>query len=187
MLSRQKLYLMMKLLSQAIKLPGDVLEAGAGSGGSARLMVNCLADSKITKHMWLLDTFAGYQKVDTSKDGQHVHLNDCKCSSKEEVERLLTDQAATVHIIQGLIPGTLEQVKADKLCFAHIDVNLYEPTLTATDFVLRRLVHGGIVLFDDYCWPATYGARRAIDEVCANHRQEIICVPESTQAFLIKN
>lgn len=187
MLSRKKLYLLMKLFSQAIKLHGDVLEAGAGSGGSARLMLNCLADSKITRHMWLLDTFAGYQRVDSSKDGRHVHLNDCRCASKEEVERLLADQAATVHIIQGLIPDTLAQVKADKLCFAHIDVNLYEPTVTASNFVLERLVQGGIILFDDYCWPATYGTRCAVDEVCANHQQEIICVPESTQAFLIKN
>lgn len=137
--------------------------------------------------MWLLDTFAGYQKVDSSKDGQHMHLNDCRCSSQEEVKRLLADQAPDVHIIQGLIPHTLEQVTADKLCFAHIDVNLYEPTLTASNFVLERLVHGGIILFDDYCWPATYGARRAIDEVCAKHHQDIICVPESTQAFLIRN
>lgn len=187
MLSKQKLYILMKLFSQATKLPGDILEAGAGSGGSARLMLNCLADSKIKKQVWLLDTFAGYQKVDSSKDGQHMHLNDCRGSSQEEVKRLLADQAASVRIIKGLIPGTLEQVSADKLCFAHIDVNLYEPTLTASNFVLERLVQGGIILFDDYCWPATYGARRAIDEVCANHRQEIICIPESTQAFLIRN
>jgi hypothetical protein len=63
---------------------------------------------------------------------------------------------------------------------------LYEPTLTASDFVLQRLTNGGIILFDDYCWPATYGARRAIEELCAGNRQEVICVPESTQAFLIK-
>src|SRR5581483_5999759 len=147
MLSRKKLYFLAKLFAQAIKLPGDVFEAGSGSGGSARLMLNCLAESKTTKPMWLLDTFAGYQRVDASKDCEHVRLNDCRCNSKEEVEQLLADRAATVRIIEGLIPGTLEQVSAEKFCFAHIDVNLYEPTLAASNFVLERLVHGGIILF----------------------------------------
>jgi hypothetical protein len=102
------------------------------------------------------------------------------------VARLLANPTVEVNLIAGLIPGTLEQVKADVLCFAHIDVNLYEPTLAATEFCLQRVGKGGVILFDDYGWPATYGARQAIDEVCARHHQQVICVPESTQAFLIR-
>src|SRR5437899_2610568 len=63
MLPRQKLYFLRKLLRQTLSLEGDILEAGVGSGGSARLMLDCLRDANVHKRMWLLDTFAGYQKV----------------------------------------------------------------------------------------------------------------------------
>lgn len=187
MLSRQKLYFLLKLFKQTLPLAGDIFEAGVGSGGSARLMLDSLMGTKLKKRMWLLDTFEGYQKVDADRDGKHVQINQCKCNSKEEVGKLLANDLAEVNLIAGLIPGTLESVKTNALSFAHIDVNLYEPTMAAADFCLERLARGGIILFDDYCWPATYGAREAIDEVCARRRQEVICVPESTQAFLIKN
>jgi hypothetical protein len=186
MLSRQKLYFLLKLFGLTVGLEGDVFEAGVGSGGSARLMLDRLIRAKSTKSMWLLDTFAGYQKVDSAKDGKHVQLNQCKCHSKEEVGRLLANDHIATNLIAGLIPASLAEVKAKIFSFAHIDVNLYEPTLTATDFVLARLVKGGVILFDDYSWPATYGARRAIDEICSLKGQEVICVPESTQAFLMK-
>ena len=141
----------------------------------------------MTKTLWLLDTFEGYQKIDQKKDGAHVQINQCRCNSYEEVERLLANNEVSVNLIKGLIPATLAKVSTNKICFAHIDVNLYEPTLAATEFCLDRLVPGGIMVFDDYCWPATYSARKAIDEACADLKQAVICVPESTQAFLIRS
>lgn len=187
MLSRQKLYYLLRLLSQVFKLDGDVFEAGTGSGGSAFLMLKILANSKADKQMWLLDTFAGYQKVEPTLDGQHVKVHQCTCKSKEDVEKLLSGTKVTTHLIEGLIPATLEKVTCNSICFAHIDVNLYEPTFAATNFVLDRLTKGGIILFDDYCWPATFGARIAIDKACAHRHKNVIAVPESTQAFLINS
>jgi len=184
MLSRMKLYYLYKFFRQSLGIPGDVFEAGSGSGGSSRLMLNSLLEAKVPKQMWLLDTFEGYQKVDAEKDGAHVKVNQCRCESKEYVERLLRNDSVLVHVIKGLIPGTLAQVKADKICFAHIDVNLHEPTFAATNFVLERMSPGGIVVFDDYGWPATYGARQAIDEISRKHWQQVIALAE--QAFLIK-
>jgi SAM-dependent methyltransferase len=186
-LSRQKLYLLFHLCSQTLDLDGDIFEAGVGSGGSARLVLDCLLNQKVRKTLWLLDTFEGYQKIDRQKDGAHVQINQCRGKSFEEVERLLANDTAAVKLIKGLIPGTLADVTTSKICFAHIDVNLFEPTLAATEFCLRRLVPGGIIVFDDYCWPATYSARKAIDEACGAVGQTVICVPESTQAFLIRS
>ena len=186
MLSRQKLYFLLQLCCQTLNVDGDIFEAGVGSGGSARLMLDCLLRYKLRKQVWLLDTFEGYQKIDLHRDGNHMHINQCRCNSKEEVECLLANDVVAVKLIKGLIPATLAEVRTDKIAFAHIDVNLYEPTLAATEFCLQRLTPGGIMLFDDYCWPSTYGARKAIDEACAVAGQAVVCVPESTQAFLIR-
>lgn len=187
MLSRQKLYLLLKMLSHTKTLPGDILEAGVGSGGSAKLMLNFLVANGSSKQMWLLDTFEGYQRIDPARDGHHLRLNECKCENKEYVQHLLANEKIQVNVIKGMIPQTLEHAKTDQLSFVHIDVNLHEPTFAATDFCLARLAKGGVIVFDDYCWPATYGARLAIDEVCLSRNQEVICVPESTQAFLIRS
>jgi hypothetical protein len=186
-LSRQKLYLLWHLCRQTLSLEGDIFEAGTGSGGTARLILDCLLLQKVRKTLWLLDTFEGYQKIDCQKDGAHVRMNQFRGNSLEEVERLLANDTVPVRLIKGLIPATLGQAKTNRICLAHIDVNLYEPTLSATEFCLHRLVPGGIMVFDDYCWPATYSARKAIDEACGKVGQTIICVPESTQAFLIQS
>ena len=186
MLSRQKLYYLLKLLRIALTVEGDVFEAGAGSGGSARLMLNCLMASHEKRTLWVLDTFEGYQKVDARRDGSHTQVGQCRCQDVEAVRKLLENPTVPVRLVQGLIPDTLAQVGTSAICFAHIDVNLHEPTLAATVFCLDRMPRGGVIVFDDYNWPATYGARMAIDEACAQLGQEVIGVPESTQAFLIK-
>lgn len=149
-------------------------------------MLDCLRACKAPKSMWLLDTFSGYANIDSQKDGQHVKPNQCQGDTRKQVAALLANDTIPVNLIEGIIPGTLKEVKADTLCFAHIDVNLYEATLAATEFCLERLSSGGMMVFDDYSWPATYGARQAIDEACRKRHLNVICLPESTQAFLIK-
>lgn len=187
MLSRIKLYFLVKFVRQTLPLHGDILEAGVGSGGSSRLMLNCLLEAGVTaKSLWLLDTFDGYPTVDRRKDGTHMQPKDCRCQPKDYVAQLLKNERVPVHLVEGAIPGTLRQVQSRAVSFAHIDVNLYEPTLAATLFCLERMPPGGIILFDDYGWPATYGARQAIDEASAQTGNQIISLPESTQAFLIK-
>jgi hypothetical protein len=43
-----------------------------------------------------------------------------------------------------------------------------------------------MIVFDDYNWPACYAARQAIDVACREFKQELISLPESTQAVLFR-
>lgn len=187
LLNPQKLYMLRQLARSSLAVPGDIFEAGAGSGGSTRVILDVLQAAGSTKRIWSLDTFEGYQKIDPSKDGNHLQIAGCRCASFEDVTRLLATPNHQVTLIPGLIPGTLSQVKSEVISFAHIDVNLHEPTLAATEFVLQRLSPWGIVVFDDYAWPATYGARTAIDQACSARGLEVTVVPHTTQAFLINS
>ena len=185
MLSRQKLYTLMQCVRLTRGVEGDLFEAGTGSGGAARLMLDVSRELGLHRKGWFLDTFAGYQKIDTV-DGTHVAIEQCRLAPRDQVVELLRDPAAEVHVIAGLIPATLAEVHTATLAFAHIDVNLHEPTATATAFCLERLARGGIMVFDDYNWPACYAARQAIDDACRRFGQEVISLPESTQALLFK-
>jgi len=187
MLPPLKIYMLLSLLKQTRSLNGAVLEAGVWNGGSARLMADYLDSIGASKHLWLLDTFEGYDAVDSHKDGALAEKGLMKGKSVEEVKALFAQTKTPVHIVKGTIPGTLGTVEAPEISFAHIDVNLYDPTLHATEFSLERMPRGGIILFDDYNWPATYGARQAIDEACSKFGQQTISIPESSQAFLIRN
>ena len=186
MLSPQKLYTLLQCVRLTRAVPGDFFEAGTGSGGAARLMLDVAGELGLARRGWFLDTFEGYQKVDAQRDGSHVALNQCRLAPRDQVAELLRDKSAEVHIVAGLIPATLAEVKTDRIAFAHIDVNLYEPTLAATEFCLERLSVGGVIVFDDYNWPACYAARQAIDAACRQFGQEVISLPESTQALLFK-
>ena len=187
MLPAYKLYILQSLLEQCLHLPGDLMEAGTASGGSSLLMLDLLKKRGVHKRLWTLDTFEGYQGVDPGRDGSHVRDGDLRCASAEEVGKLLNTAGADVKIVAGRIPATLAQVTAGALAFAHIDVNLADPTYHATRFCIERLVPGGIILFDDYNWPLTYGARLSIDKACEETGQHVFALPASTQAFLIRN
>ncbi len=186
MLPRVKLYMLLSFLKQTLVVDGDVLEAGVWKGGSARLMVDHLNSVCSNKEVWLLDTFTGYDEISPTKDGDSVHKGIMSGKSANEIRMAFAREKARVHVIEGTIPQSLQHVCAQKIAFAHIDVNLYKPTLAATRFCLERMPNGGIIVFDDYGWPATYGARMAIDEVCMEFGHEVITVPETTQAFLIR-
>lgn len=187
MLSRQKLYFLLQLFITTAGLEGDVVEAGTCSGGSALLLAREAERRGFKKRFWLLDTFAGYQKIDKASDGDHVQLRDCRGKTRDEVASLFSGSKQDIRLVEGLIPATLAEVSAPSICFAHIDVNLYEPTYASTEFALKHLCKGGVIVFDDYNWPATYGARAAIDEVARQRNQTVISIPESTQAFLIRS
>lgn len=187
MLPMLKIYMLLCLLRQTRSLSGAVLEAGVWNGGSARLLADYLDSISAPKALWLLDTFEGYDSIDREKDGLLPEKGQMKGKPLGEVKALFAHTRTTVHFIKGAIPGALSDVDVSELSFAHIDVNLYEPTRQATEFCLERMPRGGIVVFDDYNWPATYGARQGIDEACARFGQETISIPESSQAFLIRN
>ena len=90
-LSRQKLYLLLHLCRQTLGLNGDIFEAGVGSGGSARLILDDLFRQKFQKTLWLLDTFEALSEIDRKQDGSHVEINQCRGNSYEDVKRLLAN------------------------------------------------------------------------------------------------
>ena len=69
--------------------------------------------------------------------------------------------------------------------FAHVDVDIYDPALACCDYIYPRLVSGGVMMFDDYGYPACRGERNAVDKFFADKSQPVIALP-SGQGLVIK-
>ena len=80
----------------------------------------------------------------------------------------------------GWIPLTFRGIPDRQYRFVHVDLDLYDPILSALEYFCPRLAPGGMLVCDDYSWP---GARRAIEEYCGESGLEH-CLTADQQAVI---
>lgn len=173
-------FMLYQLAKQAATLSGDVAEVGVYKGGTARLLAHTLAGTDKTIH--LFDTFDGMPSVDVDKDF-HVQA-DFNDTSYENVKHYL-HQFGNIRFYPGVFPDTSKPVEAGKFCFVHIDVDIYKSVLAGCNFFYTRLMHGGILVFDDYGFLTCPGAKAAVDEFFSD-RPEQPCYLPTGQCVVIK-
>lgn len=139
---------------------GEFWECGVYLGGSARLLAEILRP--YPQPLRLFDTYEGFPSV-SDKDGGYPKLGMFKDTSVESVRDFVAAEFATLHA--GIIPNTFAGLESSRIAFAHIDVDLYEPTKAALEFILPRMVENGIIVIDDYSDPHWPGVATAVDEM----------------------
>ena len=85
---------------------------------------------------------------------------------KEIVEALVGRLGLTnVELLQGIFPDeTADQVDDRTFRLCHIDVDVYQSAKDVFDWVWPRLSPDGVVVFDDYGFPACPGVTQFVDE-----------------------
>lgn len=159
-----RLHELWTLVSELADVPGSILEVGVWRGGSGALMASRAAAVGIDDSVFLCDTWEGVVKSGPSdiyyRDGKHDD------SSRETVERLLVRLGlANVQLLQGTFPEATGAQLADRnfrLC--HVDVDVYQSAADVFDWAWPRLSSGGVVVFDDYGFPACPGVTQFVDE-----------------------
>jgi O-methyltransferase len=166
LIDETRLYELWSLAGQLAKVPGDFLEVGVWRGGSAALIATRLRQSSANDRRTILcDTFTGVAlagEYDASyAGGEHAD------TSVATVEALFQQCGLPAPAIEvGIFPQDTAS-RIDSTCFSlvHIDVDVYESALLATESVWPRLSAGGVVVFDDYGFVKTQGVRQAVDEL----------------------
>ena len=131
----------------AVKLDGDLAEAGVLAGGSARLI--CAAKGSAPLHLFdVFDTLRGHGTLTAQEQAVREYFTGVE-SSLEQVQALLSPYAE-VHFHPGLLPGAAEAVADRRFSFVHLDLDLAEGTAAALEFFYPRLVPGGVLIGDDY-------------------------------------
>jgi O-methyltransferase len=85
----------------------------------------------------------------------------------------------------GFIPATFAGMENSRFALAHIDVDIYRSILDCCEFIYPRMAFGGIMVFDDYGFPSSPGARAAVDDYFRS-RNEIPLVLHSGQAVIFR-
>jgi O-methyltransferase len=168
LVDEMRLYELWQLTSQLAAVPGDILEVGVWRGGSGCLVATESQRSGSNARVYLCDTFSGVVKASADdpvySGGEHG-------DASPELVRSLAEYLGldNVEILVGTFPdetGAAIQGREFKLC--HLDVDVYESTKAAAEWVWPRLVDGGIIVVDDYGGDGMDGVQRAVDEVAEN-------------------
>jgi O-methyltransferase len=161
--------------------PGAVYELGVYKGGTARILRELVEGSGAT--LRLFDTFAGMERVDPALGDRH-RAGDFSDTSLEGVKSFVGNEPFIDYRV-GWVPETFRGIEDDAVKFAHVDLDLHDPILSSCAFIYPRLLSGGVIMFDDYGFPSTAGARRAIDAFFKDKPEEPIIL-QSGQAIVVK-
>ncbi|CAN7147464.1 TylF/MycF family methyltransferase [Phyllobacterium sp. LjRoot231] len=153
------------------QVPGDVAEFGVALGGSAIVLAKTATRHGRSFHGF--DVFAmippptsekddmkskdRYQKIVSGKStglggdqyyGYRDNLYDDVCRSFTKYG--LDIDNSTIGLHKGLFENTLPNTKMEKIAFAHIDCDWYDPVMYCLNKVADRLSQQGVILIDDY-------------------------------------
>lgn len=165
----------------ALNQQGEIWECGVYRGGTALLLADAIRESGRVTLLRLFDTFSGHPFDDAGySEHRQGGFSDVRL---EEVKGLLFPYPFVMFHC-GVIPQTFSGGESSQILFAHVDVDLYQSTLAALEFIWPRLVPGGILLDDDYGAASCPGAKQAMDEFFAQ-RAPLLRGAES-QAYVVK-
>lgn len=157
LLSSDKLAVARDCVLKTSGISGDLAEFGVYKGGTAKLICHFAAGTGAVLH--LFDTFAGMPANDEADHGQHK-AGDFADTSLPEVLRCL--EGCSVMAFPGIFPETAKGLEDCRYRFAHVDLDSFQGTAAALDFLLPRMASGGVILLDDYGWWKTPGVAAAV-------------------------
>ena len=177
----------------AARLEGDFVECGVNRGFLSSAIMECLNWDSLGKQFYLLDTFRGMDErfvspADKASGAIEKNVNNLASGfyiqGIEEV-RANFSQWKNFSLIEGSIPETLPQVRADKIAYLHLDMNCSQPEIAAIQFFWDRLVPGAFVLLDDYAYYGYLSQKLAMDRFAQEKGIKILSLPTG-QGLLVK-
>ncbi len=172
---RPRFFHLLEMFKLTAGIPGAIAENGVFRGFTSYLLCHkrkLEVAGQFSGHgFFMLDSFEGLSEPVT-RDGGHSHARwKERAFTRTSVEtvRDVMAEFPDATIIQGWLPGTFDQLPEQAYRFAHIDVDIYEPTLACLEYYWPRLSPGGMILIDDYGpWPGGLwpGCAVAVQEFC---------------------
>lgn len=174
-------YFIINSLLKTRLIEGDVCEFGVAQGITSQLIANEILNDE-TKKIHLFDSFQGLSKPtenDTLKDDifnlGSIESYAGKMSLPEELvlKRLenIEFPKKRYEIHKGFIEELIIEKKQfpDKVSFAYVDFDFYEPIKIILEYLNNVTLKGAIIMVDDYDFFST-GSKLAVDEFVAKNK-----------------
>lgn len=177
---RWRMWVLTQAAKQAEHLGGSFAEFGTYRGGCARMVLACTTRPRI----WLYDTFAG---IPTSSlaTGEEFLTEAYVNTTLEHVREMVSEWVDRTELVVGDVFETVPANDPGMLSFVHMDLNAAAPTRHALAFAYERLVHSGVIVFDDYGHAEFEQQRVVIDDFFAGRPESIMALPTG-QALVAK-
>jgi hypothetical protein len=186
---RFRAYIACWAATQAMTLDGDFVECGVGQGLLSKTIVEYLDFSKVSKHFFLFDTYAGIplEKVKHSELENVQFLNEIHFTRPylEKVSVLFSD-FPNVKLVQGILPESIDKQDIGAISYLSIDMNNAESEIETVRILWERITKGGVILIDDYSYGPEYlEQKRAWDVFALSKKISILTLPTG-QGLIIK-
>lgn len=180
LLDSKRLYTLWYLSKSVQDVNASVLDIGCCKGGSG------LALSKVNKKgfTFLIDTFEGPKIKENLISEDHYIFDDVEYVKN----RIKSLNLKNTRVIKTFFPKNLStRFKKHKIKICHIDVNTTKATKLAFEYVKKRLIKNGIIVFDDYGIYSMDSVKNYVDYIKIKYSKEFIFINNYMgQCILIK-
>jgi hypothetical protein len=169
-----KAYAIAQALVRTADVGGDVCEFGVAQGETSAFIANEI--SQTDRHLHLFDSFEGLppptDQDDLQDDIFELGSIEAYAGTMAFTEEVVLSRLAAVGcpadrytIHKGFIESllTTERNLPERVSFAFVDLDFYEPIKVALEFLSGVVPVGGVVIVDEYGYFST-GSKKAIDE-----------------------
>ncbi len=174
--------------SHAKLLPGDFVECGVNTGIMSLSVCDYIDFNSLDKDFYLFDTFQGIPVEQMTDEEKAAGREQENVDYYEECYDLVKGNFAPfprATLVRGAVPGTLNHVSIEEVCYLSIDMNIVAPEMAAIEHFWPRLVSGGIVLLDDYGWLPHADQKTAMDAFAEQHGVKVLTLPTG-QGLILK-
>ena len=168
----------------ALQKGGDLVECGVNK---AFLSMAAVTYTDFEKHpdrqLYLVDTYEGMvADLVTEKDAAAYRRNysDCYDFVVESFKGY-----DNVHVVKGIVPEVLPEVKAEHIAYLSLDMNCAPPEEAALDYFWPHMMSGGVILLDDYGYSGYENQRVVHNAFAAKHGIKVLSLPTG-QGLIIK-
>lgn len=163
-----------KLINNNIK--GVFVECGVASGSQIGAMQECLQRNGLERTIYGFDSFQGIPYagekdaeqpgIGAKDESKHGVLETSGISSHSKIDVIKNFRkwylsTRNLILVEGWFENTVPDFNIDPIAFLRLDGDLYSSTKVCMEYLLPKLVKGGILIIDDY---QLSGCREAVNE-----------------------
>lgn len=175
-------------LAEMVKnLEGDFVECGVNTGAFSRAIIDYIEFNETGKSFYLFDTYEGLVDAQITENERKEGIGEYLSTYVPVYDQVKsTFSGFNTKVIKGIVPESLSQFAGSSVCYLSIDMNVVAPEIAAANFFWDKLVKGGVMILDDYGFPAHINQKMAFDSFAKEKGVSILYIPTG-QGIIFKN